>query len=183
MKIAVDTAYLSSLASKAKDMLPELREAETHIRRSQAQLHNETCPAIQEQLAALLRETDTLTEDLSHISKDLCDIATLYGDKEQEITADIRALPYGADDPAQELPKVIVPVMPITPRILRTDQERHTAVRVIEPIPAKQLLPNWHTKRYLVLPESPAPESPEQDLLIEDWMKPLIVEAYANERI
>lgn len=179
MKIAVDTAYLSSLASKAKGMLTELREAETHLRRSQAQLHSETCQTIQEQLSVLLQETDTLQEDLAHISKDLYDISTLYGDKEQEITADIRALPYGIEDDVQGLSKIVVPVMPIDSKIQQMKQAQQNVIRVIEPIQDTQFLqPNWHRKRYLVLPELP-----EQDLLIEDWMKPLIVEAYANERI
>ena len=47
-------------------------------------------------------------------------------------------------------------------------------IRLID-IENEEKFQRWHEKDYFFIPE--------RNLIIEDWMKPLIVEAYANGRI
>lgn len=174
MKTTVNTESLRDLAAIANKVLMNINDAEDDIKIVQGQLDTQTCHAIKEQLADITEETDALLQHICNIRDDLNSISGIYEETEEEITRDILSL--GNTDLVVKLMPVIEPI--------RIDI-KEIPVKIIGPV-TKDLIrlidieneekfQRWHEKDYFFIPE--------RNLIIEDWMKPLIVEAYANGRI
>lgn len=174
MKTTVNTESLRDLAAMANNVLANINDAEDCIKKVQIQLDTQTCHTIKTQLAGITKETDTLLQHICNVRDDLNSISGIYEEMEEEITRDI--LNLGDTDSGIRLMPVIeqirVGIKEIPVKIIGSDTK--DLIRLID-VENEEKFQSWHEKDYFFIPE--------RNLIIEDWMKPLIVEAYVNERI
>lgn len=175
MKTTVDTESLRDLAAMANSVLVNINDAEDCIKKVQIQLDIQTCHTIKMQLAEITKETDALLKHICNVRDDLSSISDIYEETEEEITRDI--LNLGDTDSGIRLFMPVIEPIRIGIKeipVKSIGPDTKNLIRLID-IENEEKFRSWHENDCFFIPE--------RNLIIDDWMKTLIVEAYANERI
>lgn len=158
----------------AKDILADISNAKDHIKQIQTQLESQTCNTIREQVSAAAAEVEILQQHICNVRDDLHSVSNIYEETEEDITGKIRSLGginavlemISAIEPT-DTGKIHIPMKTIGPDTQNLIRMIHTA--------HEDIFRNWHKNTYFLIPGG--------NLIIDDWIKPLIVEAYLHERI